>query len=403
MKVFKACLLVMRFHTLSIVINIGIFLILLLVISLVLADDFDMDFTAVRPNFTIINRDVESPLVDGLTTYLSERGNKVELEDNRMALQDATFFSATDLIVFIPHGFHKSFILDNPMTLEIVKATHTARGFLAEAMVEQYLNLARVYMAAGGDKSEENIVSAVLYDLSLESSVEKVQFGINVPVDQSFLWYARMLNYTFLIITFLCVSVITMVFRRPDVRKRNLCAPITSRSFSAQQILAGSTLNVLIWVLLTALGFLLYGSNLEGVDSRVIALMLLNSFLCMIYASALAALASNFVTSSNSQNAIANVMTLALCFLGGVFVPLELLGDGILAISRFLPTYWNVTALERISGLTSFEASALTPVWQAMVIQIAFAAAFFSITLVITKYLNQSERFFGSVKTELEA
>jgi len=71
-------------------------------------------------------------------------------------------------------------------------------------------------------------------------------------------------------------------------------------------------------------------------------------------------------------------------------------------VARFLPTYWNVTALEKISALTSFEAGAMSPVWQAILIQVAFAAALFCATLIIGTFLGKSERSFGSVKTEIE-
>jgi ABC-type multidrug transport system permease subunit len=130
--------------------------------------------------------------------------------------------------------------------------------------------------------------------------------------------------------------------------------------------------------------------------------MLLNSFVITIFALALAALASNFVNSSNAQNAAANIMTLALCFLGGVFVPRYMLSDGILAVSQFLPTYWNVIALERATELTSFDTSAMAPFWQAVMIQLTFAAAVFCLSLLVGKHINQSERFVNSVRTELE-
>jgi len=168
-------------------------------------------------------------------------------------------------------------------------------------------------------------------------------------------------------------------------------------------MLCSAILSVLAWLLLTAVGFMLYGRNLDGVDNRTVALVLLNSFTFTIVAMSVAALCGSFVKSVNSQNAVANIITLALCFLGGVFVPLSIIGDGILVVSRFLPTYWNVIALERISALTSFEAGALQPIWQAMFLQLAFAGAIFCVALVIGKHLGQSERYHASMKTEIEA
>jgi len=61
-----------------------------------------------------------------------------------------------------------------------------------------------------------------------------------------------------------------------------------------------------------------------------------------------------------------------------------------------------VTALEKISALTSFEAGAMQPVWRAIIIQAAFTAAFFCAALVLGTFFGKSERSFGSVRTELD-
>jgi len=402
MKVFKACMLVIKHHYISYIINISIFMVIAIVISGFMAEQFDLDFLAVRPNLAIVNRDGESPIVDGLIMHLRENVNEVELDDNRRSLQDATFYHAVDYILIIPQGFHNSFITGEPKTLETVKTTQTARGFVADSLVEQYLNLVRVYMVAGGDKNEEAIVTAALHDLSNEAAVEKRLFGTSAPVDPVFIMYIQMLNYILLTLVFLSVTNLTMVFRRSELRMRNLCAPLKPRSQSLQQILACAAMSTFVWILLVTAGVVMYGGNLGGVDTRIIMLIFLNCFVITIFALALAALASNFINNSNVQNAIANIMTLALCFLGGVFVPRYMLSDGILAVSRFLPTYWNIIALERATELTSFDASALAPFWQAIVMQLTFAAAVFCVSLVVGKHINQSERFNNSMRTELE-
>jgi len=402
MKVFKACMLVIKHYYMTYIINIVIFMVLAIVISGLMAQQFDTNFFAVRPNLAIVNRDGENPIVEGLIKHMRENSNEVELDDDRRALQDATFYHAVDYILIIPQGFRDSFIEGAPIAIETVQTTQTARGFVADSLALQYLNLVRVYMAAGGGMSEEAIVSAVLRDLSDEATVVKKQFGTSAPVNQVYIMYVQMLNFILLTLVFLSVTNVTMVFKRCDLRMRNLCAPLKPRSLSLQQVLACAAMSTFVWILLSTAGVIMYGGNLGGVDTRIIALMLLNSFVITIFALALAALASNFVSSSNAQNAVANIMTLALCFLGGVFVPRYMLSDGILAVSRFLPTYWNVIALERATELTSFYASALTPFWQAIAIQLAFAAAVFCVSLVIGKHISQSERFVNSVRTELE-
>jgi len=402
MKVFNVCLLVIKRRIATFVVYFTIFIGLSVVITTLTSDQFSPDFSAMKPDFTVINRDGASPLADGLVAFLRENGSEVILEDNIRALQDATFYRATDYIVFLPHGFRDSVLSGAPLTLETVKTTHSANGYFTDSMVNQYLNQVRFYLAAGSGLSEHELVEAVRRDLSLEASAEKIRFSASAPIDLNYMMYNQIQCYILLVLIILCVTNITMVFKRPDIRMRNLCSPLRPRSMSAQQMLCSAILGIMAWFLITVVGFIMYGTGLSGVDGRIIALVVLNTLVFTFVALSVAALSGTFVRSSNSQNAAANIMTLSLCFLGGVFVPLEMLGEGILSVARFLPTYWNVTALERIYMLNSFGLDAMRPVWQAMAIQLAFAAAILCITLVLSKYLSQSERSFGSVKTELE-
>jgi len=403
MKVFEACILVVKRRFGSFLLYFVVFMALALILPALSADQFTADFTAVKPRFTVINRDANSPLTYGLMTYLRENGVEAEFEDDRSALQDATFFRATDYIVFLPLGFRDSFFSGDPISLETVKTTNTAVGFYVDSLINQYLNQARIYLAAGGTMSEEALVTAVLNDLSIEASVEKKNFGVSAPLDAGFRMFNQMLAYILLVLVILCVTNITMVFRRPDLRKRNLCSPMKQRSASAQQMLCGLLLSIVAWLLMSVIGLIMHGRNLDGVDIRIVAMILLNSLVFTTVAMSIAVLSGSFVRSANTQNAVANILTLGTCFLGGVFVPLSLLGDNILFVSRFLPTYWYVTGLDSISALTSFDFSALTPVWQAMLMQVAFAVAISCVALMINKYVSQSERFFSSAKTEMEA
>ena len=403
MKVFEACMTVIKRRIVTFIVYFAVFIGLAVMLTALSGDQFTTDFSALRPNFTVINRDGDSLMAGGLINYLGENGIEVAIEDDMSALQDATFFRATDYIVIIPQGFRESFFSGDPMTLETVKTTSSASGYYVDSMVNQYLNQARIRLLAGNGLSEDELVAAVLGDLSLEAVAVKKHFGVSAPLDESYRLYNQLLCYILMVLTILCVTNITIVFRRPDLRMRNLCSPLKPRSLTGQQMLSGAILGALAWLLMSIVGLVLFGGNLGDVDNRTIALVLLNSLVFTAVAMSLATLSGSFVRGANAQNAVANIMSLGMCFLGGVFVPLSMLGEGILAVARFLPTYWNMTALDRISDLTSYEAAALAPVWQALLIQAAFAAAIFCVTLALGKCLSQSERSFSGVKTEISA
>ena len=104
----------------------------------------------------------------------------------------------------------------------------------------------------------------------------------------------------------------------------------------------------------------------------------------------LVALSLGYFTGMISENAVAlnginNVLSLGLCFLGGVFVPLEMLGNGIVSIAQFLPTYWysRINGILRDYGELSSEL--WHTIWVGLLIQLAFALACFGVTMMLRR------------------
>lgn len=148
---------------------------------------------------------------------------------------------------------------------------------------------------------------------------------------------------------------------------------------------------------------MIYGSRITGTDPRILLLLMGNTFVFTLVSLSLSMLASTFIRSANAQNAVANFLSLGLCFLGGVFVPLEMLGDTMLRVARFIPTYWYVTALDHIAGLTMFRWEDMQPIWQAYLLQLGFAVAITCVALAVGKLRSQPENSLAFTKTEIEA
>ena len=400
MRVFNVCNIIIKRRFVTFALYFIVFMALTIIMPMMSAELYTTDFAEMKPNFTIINRDGISPLTDGLAIYLDGRGHEVILTDDRETLQDASFFNATDYIIILPQGFKDAFFKGQPLMIETVATAESAKGLYVDLLVNQYFNQARFYREMAST-DEAALVSAVLEDLSIETKVETKRFGTGAPVDTTYQIYNNMLSYILIVLIIVSISNLTSSFRRPDIRMRNMCSPLKPRSISGQQILSGLLVSFAAWALLTAMGFVVFGSYLAGTDRRAIGLILLNSFVMTLVALSIASLVSAFIKSPNSQNAAANFVSLGLCFLGGVFVPISILGEGLLTVARFTPTYWYVKALGNICELTSFSRDTLAPIWQAILTMLIFAAAFFCLSLVIGKHISQSEKF-SSNRTEIE-
>lgn len=400
MKVFNLCAKVTKRHLVSLGVYLGIFAVLAVMLTAFNNTSQSLSFEEVRPSAAIVNRDGESALVRGLEDFLAGYADMVKLEDDREALQDARFFDAVDYILIIPQGFAKDFSQGGG-TLEKNTRFTSAEGYYADLLVNRYLSAARAYRQAAPGLSEEEILEAVKADASVQAEVEKKSYLESQPIDESFQVYFRTLPYIMMAVLILAVTTVMMVFNKPDLRMRNLCAPVKLRHVNLQLGLYNVCLGGVVWLVLCAMAFLFYGGRIQGTDVRLVLLILLNSICYLFVCLSVAFLLGNFVKDGGGQNIATNFISLGLSFLGGSFVPLELLGDSVLQVARYTPSYWYNHAVKAISGLVRFDSQALSPVFISMAIQIGFAAAVFSVALVISKFRRQRAEGFASVKTEM--
>ena len=147
--------------------------------------------------------------------------------------------------------------------------------------------------------------------------------------------------------------------------------------------LFGGFLGMAVWGICVAVQAALYRGG--AFTSPNCFWYLLNSFACMVVAMTLAYLCGTVVNSVNALNGINNVVSLGLCFIGGIFVPIEMLGNGVKMAAGFTPTYWY----SRINGILGdyehLTAEMRQNILQGLAIQLLFAAACFCVTLAVSK------------------
>lgn len=185
------------------------------------------------------------------------------------------------------------------------------------------------------------------------------------------------------------ISSVMMAFNNRDLRLRNLCAPMPQRSFDLA-IAAGHGLFALgCWALVVVVGVVLNG--LGSLLAGRTWLHLLNSLSFAVVATAIGFAVGYFVRTSSGQSGAVNVISLGMSFLCGVFVPQSIMSRSVLTFARFLPAYWYVQANERIGALPTSVSADIYPIYQSMLIQLGFAVAMFSVTLLFAKERRRAE------------
>ena len=86
---------------------------------------------------------------------------------------------------------------------------------------------------------------------------------------------------------------------------------------------------------------------------------------------------------------VSNIVSLGMCFLSGVFVPMSIMDKKVLQIAQFLPAYWYENVNETLSQYHIISGDVAVDVWKSMGIQIVFALAFLAMILAVSKYKRQ--------------
>jgi ABC-2 type transport system permease protein len=366
--------------------QIGIYLVVFLTIALIFFKSSvpknEQIFTQSKTKAALINLDEDTTLTMGFKDYLSKYAAFVDIENNQDKLQDALFFRDVEYIITIPKNFTKDFFQGKTVEIEKTMVPDSITGMYIDMAVNKYFSIASIYIKNIPGITGETLVTNVAKDTSLETEVTLKGFEGKSQNNAFYVSYFNFLSYSLFAMLILGVSSNLIVFNEKNLSRRNLCSPMRDRSFHAQMISANLVFAFISCGFMIALGFIL---NWKAMLSYNGLLVCINALIFTIAALSISYLVGLLLKSRNAQSAAANVLSLGLCFLSGVFVPQELLGEKALAIASFNPVYWYVRANNAVGTLSNFSFNNLSPIFTYMLIELGFAIAIFSIALVVGK------------------
>ena len=112
----------------------------------------------------------------------------------------------------------------------------------------------------------------------------------------------------------------------------------------------------------------------------------MNALLFTIVSLAITYCVGLFSKNAMVLSALCNIISLGMAFLGGVFVPAEIMSDKVLILSRFFPTYWYIDTMQSIMDIgVSVSNKDMSQIGYGFIIQIAFVIAIFAFGLVVSK------------------
>jgi len=386
MQVFNACLKIIRKNLPTLSIYMVAFLSVTMIFQLAHSENSMTDFMASKPKLAVINLDTDAPLTAGLTEYLANNAEIIPVGKDDEAQRDALFFRNVDSILYIPAGFTQQFLSGSNPTIEKRSVPNSAAAIYADLLSDAYLNTARVYAQHTTD-DQHAIVANTLNDLSNVAQVTLATYGSPMAEQNEVAPFFNAASYAILSLLILGVTSTLLSFRQTERLQRTQCSPLPSNSIHLQSLLANSLYMLAVWMLMTLCAYAAFGTALLN---TVGLLLVLNMFTLCLVGLSLSYLIGTLIKNRSAQAAIANSLSLGMTFLSGGFVPQSLLGENVLAVARFFPSYWYVRANETLGALRILDSSTVLPIVYCFLIQLGFAVAMVCLTLVLSRRIQNA-------------
>lgn len=389
MQVYKTFFKVAKNYTGGCIIYLTVFLILMICMSFLSSSDSENKFSASSVKFTVIDED-SSDASKALIDYLSEKHELVELDsyDNE-TLQDNLYYEQIRYILNIPKGYEKSLekgefdhLLSHSMR------TDSAAGYFFNQDISSYINTLRLNLKGGYDLKEALDKTAKTIESAI-TEVETIEFEKTAKNENKNIFYFfQYFAYIAISVLIVGISPILISFHKEDLAARVACSSYSGVKQSLEIGLGCVTYAIGMWLFLMLCAVIVYGPT--QAFSEYGLLCMANSFVYTIVIIAITLLVGSFNLGSASLSLVSNVLSLGTSFLCGVFVPLWMLSDKVVAFSKFLPGYWYIKSNNMISGFTG-EAVSMNTFWRNTGIQLLFAVAIFSVYLVVNMNQKKSE------------
>lgn len=382
MQVFKAYFKILRKYKKVLILYFAIFMVVAVVMSINTGNmsfSDEQNFSATKLKLAIIDRDQQT-LGTSIKDYFKEEHELIEIEDDEDVILNELYWRKLDYVLVIPEGYERS-ILDEEtldMDLECMKVPGDYDSSYFEVELSQYMAKLTGLLKCGYSMSE---AEAELKALKQETVEVQMAAFINKNQNDICTNFFLYVPYMFVSLGIVGVGMILLRFNEQEVKDRMECSstPLKVRITGLTGGIFVYGLIMFLLVFLTA-GVLSKGSIFTDIRTPY---FVINMFAMLLLGLSLGFFTGTVAKNGDTVNGIVNVVGLGLCFLGGVFVPLEFFGKGILKVAKFFPTYWYVVTNEAIGGMTQMTSSLAEEIFPQIGVVLCYAFVIFAITLVI--------------------
>ncbi len=376
MQVFKAMLKVMRKRLPSAMIYIIVFVVISIIVTN--ASTKDNKFEVTKLDICVFDED-DTPESRALIDFIGKSNDIDEIENDRDTIIDSLYYKRVNYALIIKKGYAERLAAGD--TADLFGSYHIDENYSVVYMgqfLDEYTTSVKAYLTMG--RTLDEAISSAEEALSQNTEVDmlRVDKGGSSHFSVDFAGYFQYMPYILIAAVFTVVCQVLVTMNNKDIRYRTNCSCIAPSKYTFQMFMGSAVFVLAVWLLLIVIGAIL---NKEVYTGRA-WYAVLNSFIFSVVVTAISVFISSFEPKENVLNLITQVLSIGMSFLCGIFIPMEVLSDRVLAVARFLPAYWYVRANNMIADIEPFNRSSVI---QCLLIEAGFAVMLILLTLLVRK------------------
>lgn len=324
MSYFKLFFSILKSHKINIILP----LLIVMIASVIIVNSINESISSYAPDVYIVDKDnteFSKELVSEIDKHTDIKtyvGNE-DIEEELMK-------SWISLYIEIPEGFSNSFNeyknseenkfkIKNKVIIKSIENSNS-RVFIEEK-INNYLN---------SKLNDTDIISNDFIKLDISSAITTDNTTAKITAI-GFAAYGVIYGVSSVIGTFF------MLLRKKELKDRYTCGPVSNKQYLLQIILAYACLTV-VFSLVIAIFIL---NILFNIPFDIIWLLnYLNILLMAILGLGIGLIFGLFIKNMETLTGLSTGISLAIAFLGGLFVPIEIFSDTMRKFALFTPGYW---------------------------------------------------------------
>lgn len=387
MSTFRAALRVAAAHPLYVVIYTVFVSLMGAFIALSMGTSTPGATTAYEPypaTVAIVDRD-GSDVSRAFVDHMAGRYDLIDVADDPAELQDGVATGRVHCVFVIPSGFGRDLVkaARDGRELPAVEEAYgvsTQASALAGVEAQRWASLAGSAAAMHPD-ADQATVALLANDAAKSRAQVKIRsknaqaWGAADQLGQ----YLRFGTYAVTSSVIVCVGMVLTAMSDPDLRRRLEAGPQTSRSRALATFAACAVLTLVVSAVSAAVGLVVLWGPVSTLPTWQVTLAFAANLAFATVPLAIAFLCTQLGAREQVLNAVGNVLGMVMSFMGGAWVPLSIMGSGVVAAAHLVPTFWTndaiTTVLDAAVPTPAVVGAYLTGVGVTLLFAVAFASA----------------------------